>query len=140
MYSLYHSLLKKCNFFLFMETKFQKVIFDLFFTFFSHKGKEIKNYLAHFSLTYIHIFCSSYISPSSGRSNIMSATVWAGLERLVPRLRVVRSRGAALHAAWPEGTWLVLILHVLAIFSLLVFIRIPTILEQSLNYKMVSKI
>ena len=35
-------------------------IFDLLFTFFSHRGKVTKIPSAHISLTYIHVFCSPY--------------------------------------------------------------------------------
>ena len=38
----------------------KRAIFDLFFTFFSHQGKDTKIPSAHISLTYIHIFCSPY--------------------------------------------------------------------------------
>ena len=38
----------------------KRAIFDLFFTFFSHQEKDTKIPSAHISLTYIHIFCSSY--------------------------------------------------------------------------------
>ena len=39
---------------------FEKAIFDLFFTFFSHQGKVTKIPPAHISLTYIHVFCSPF--------------------------------------------------------------------------------
>ena len=38
----------------------KRAIFDLLFTFFSHQGKVTKIPSAHISLTYIHVFCSSY--------------------------------------------------------------------------------
>ena len=38
----------------------KRAIFDLLFTFFSHQGKVTKIPLAHISLTYVHVFCSSY--------------------------------------------------------------------------------
>ena len=38
----------------------KRAIFDLRFTFFSHQGKVTKVPSAHISLTYIHVFCSSY--------------------------------------------------------------------------------
>ena len=38
----------------------KRAIFDLFFTFFSHQGKDTKIPSAHISLTYIHIFCSPF--------------------------------------------------------------------------------
>ena len=38
----------------------KRAILDLLFTFFSHQGKITKNPSAHISLTYIHVFCSSY--------------------------------------------------------------------------------
>ena len=40
---------------------FEKMaIFDLLFTFFSHQGKVTKIPSAYISLTYIHVFCSTY--------------------------------------------------------------------------------
>ena len=38
----------------------KRAIFDLLFTFFSHQEKVTKMHSAHFSLTYIHVFCSPY--------------------------------------------------------------------------------
>ena len=38
----------------------KRAIFDLLFTFFSHQGKITKIPSTHISLTYIHVFCSSY--------------------------------------------------------------------------------
>ena len=38
----------------------KRAIFDLLFTFCSHQGKVTKIPSAHISLTYIHVFCSSY--------------------------------------------------------------------------------
>ena len=38
----------------------KRAIFDLLFIFFSHQGKVTKIPLAHISLTYIHVFCSSH--------------------------------------------------------------------------------
>ena len=38
----------------------KRAIFDLLFTFFSYQGKVTKIPSAHISLTYIHVFCSSY--------------------------------------------------------------------------------
>ena len=38
----------------------KRAIFDLLFTFFSHQEKVSKIPSAHFSLTYIHVFCSPY--------------------------------------------------------------------------------
>ena len=38
----------------------KRAIFDLLFTFFSHQGKVTKIPSANISLTYIHVFCSSY--------------------------------------------------------------------------------
>ena len=38
----------------------KRAIFDLLFTFFSHRGKVTKIPSAHISLTYIHVFCSPY--------------------------------------------------------------------------------
>ena len=59
---------EKCNCFLFWKSNFQRwrsfekrVIFDLFFNFFSHQGKYTKIPSAHISLTCIHIFCSPYL-------------------------------------------------------------------------------
>ena len=39
----------------------KRAIFDLFFNFFSHQGKDTKIPSAHISLTCIHIFCSPYL-------------------------------------------------------------------------------
>ena len=63
--SLDNLLQKKRNCFIFFEIcKFQngaqEAIFDLLFTFFSHKGKVTKIPSAHISLTYRHVFCSLY--------------------------------------------------------------------------------
>ena len=38
----------------------KRVIFDLLFTFFSYQGKVTNIPSTHISLTYIHVFCSSY--------------------------------------------------------------------------------
>ena len=38
----------------------KRAIFDLLFKFFSHQGKVTKIPSAHISLTYIHVFCSTY--------------------------------------------------------------------------------
>ena len=38
----------------------KRAIFDLLFTFFSHRGKETKIPSAHISLTYIPVFCSPF--------------------------------------------------------------------------------
>ena len=38
----------------------KRAIFDLLFTFSSHKEKVTKISSAHISLTYIHVFCSPY--------------------------------------------------------------------------------
>ena len=38
----------------------KRVIFDLLFTYFSHRGKLTKIPTAHISLTYIHVFCLPY--------------------------------------------------------------------------------
>ena len=38
----------------------KRAIFDVFFNFFGHQEKDTKIPSAHISLTYIHIFCSTY--------------------------------------------------------------------------------
>ena len=43
-----------------MALIWKMAIFDLLFTFFSHQGEVTKIPSAHISLTYIHVFCSSY--------------------------------------------------------------------------------
>ena len=57
----------------------KRAIFDLLFTFFSHQGKVTKVPLAHFSLTYIHLFCSPYwpffALPILQKSTNLSGTV-----------------------------------------------------------------
>ena len=53
-------------------------IFDLLFTFFSHQGKFTKIPSAHISLTYIHVFCSTYwhILPYQFWKKILIYQVW----------------------------------------------------------------